>query len=357
MRAQKTWQRLTLLIVLAYEGLGALAGGGMLVAKPDGRYMDIPVSIMHGAFRDFLIPGVILFGLGLLNVAAFVAALRKSRADWLWAGLAIGGLGVWFLVEIIILRELHWLHVMWGFPVILGGMVAMPLLPFRAATLRDVWLACGAVSSLLYVAMNVIVPLQWPGYSHASQVVSELAAVGAPTRPLWVVLGLLYTLLVIAFGRGVWMAGADARDGRLQIAGILLALYGALGFVWPFAPMHLREVLVVGGGTFSDTLHIALGTATEIIYLLALGFAATALGRTFRSYSVATFVVLVAFGVLLFQEAPNVGADRPTPLIGVWERINIGVFLLWMIVLAIVLIGRRRPTSRRAPLHALAHAA
>src|SRR4029453_6419034 len=151
---QPRWQRIILLIVLAYEGLGCLSGGGLLIARPDGRYMEMPVGIMHGTFRDFLIPGVILFGLGILTVAAFFAVLRKSRRDWLWAGLALGGLAVWFTVEIIILRELHWLHVMWGFPVILGGAMALPLLPFRPETRRDTWLVCGVASSLLYVAMN-----------------------------------------------------------------------------------------------------------------------------------------------------------------------------------------------------------
>jgi hypothetical protein len=31
-------------------------------------------------------------------------------------------------------------------------------------------------------------------------------------------------------------------------------------------------------------------------------------------------------------------ANLPTPLIGVWERINIGVFLLWVVMLAIALL-------------------
>jgi hypothetical protein len=46
----------------------------------------------------------------------------------------------------------------------------------------------------------------------------------------------------------------------------------------------------------------------------------------------------LVFGVLTFLEAPGVAATRPTPLIGVWERINIGVFLLWVVVLAVVLV-------------------
>jgi hypothetical protein len=130
---QPTWKRITLLSVLGYEGAGALLGGGLLVAAPDGRLMDMPVDIMHGVFRDFLIPGLILIGLGILNTTAFVAVLRRTRTDWFLAGLALGGLAVWFIVEIAILRELHWLHAMWGLPVLTGCLVALSLVPSRRA--------------------------------------------------------------------------------------------------------------------------------------------------------------------------------------------------------------------------------
>jgi hypothetical protein len=356
MAAQRKWQRIALLAILGYEGLGALVGGSLLVASPDGRYMDLPVSIMHGSFQDFLIPGAILFALGLLAVAAFFAVWRRTAMDWLGAGLALRGFVVWFFVEIVILQELHWLHAMWGLPVILGVVVATPLLPFRRATMRTVWLACGALSSLLYVAMNIVGAMQWPAYRSAAQTVSELSAIGAPTRPLWVALGMLYTLLVLAFGWGVRMAAGD--DRRLRVAGTLITIYGALGLVWPFAPMHLREVLAAGGGTAADTLHLVLGGVTEVIYLVALGYAAMALGKAFRFYSLATLLALVAFGVLMVREAPLISANQPTPLIGVSERINIGAFLLWMVVLAIVLLARRRsPDTRGEPFQTLARPA
>ncbi len=130
---QPTWQRVILLCVLGYEGAGCLSGGGLLVAAPDGRLMDMRVEIMHGFFPDFLVPGLILIGFGILTTAAFVAVLRRTRYDWLLAGLALGGLAVWFLVEIAVLRELHWLHAMWGLPVLAGGLAALPLVPSRRA--------------------------------------------------------------------------------------------------------------------------------------------------------------------------------------------------------------------------------
>src|ERR1700739_2568788 len=86
------WQRVSLLAVLCYEALGCLLGGVLLVAAPDGRLMQMPVSLMHGAFPDFLVPGMILFLLGILNAVAFLSVLRRRPYGWLWTGIALGGL-------------------------------------------------------------------------------------------------------------------------------------------------------------------------------------------------------------------------------------------------------------------------
>ncbi len=202
---------------------------------------------------------------------------------------------------------------------------------------RKILLVCGIVSSLLYVAMNVFVPMRWEGYSSASQTVSELSAIGASTRPLWVPLGIAYTLLVAVFGCGVW---ASARQNRpLRVAGGLLVAYGVIGLAWP--PMHLREVLAAGGGTLTDTMHIVFAMVTVVLMLLAMGFGAVAFGNRFRLYSIATMVILLACGALTVPDAANIQANLPTPWVGVWERINIGVFLLWVVVLATMLLSAR----------------
>jgi hypothetical protein len=124
---QSNWLRIILLIILGYEGAGAIAGGNLLIIAPDGRLMDMPVDIMHGFFRNFLIPGIILLVLGILNTAAFITVLRRNRFDWLLSSLGLGGLLIWFITEIIILQEFHWLHAMWGLPVLLGCVAAFPL--------------------------------------------------------------------------------------------------------------------------------------------------------------------------------------------------------------------------------------
>ena len=201
--------------------------------------------------------------------------------------------------------------------------------------LRKTLLLCGIASSLLYIAMNFIVAMQWQAYSSASQTVSELSAIGAPTRSLWVMLGAFYTVLVTAFGWGVWRSAGENR--ALRSVGGLVLTYGALGLLWPLAPMHLRETLAAGGGTWTDTVHLALGTVTVLLMLTAMAIGAGTFGKWFGVYSIASLAVLFIFAALTFRDAPGVSQNLPTPWIGVWERINIGVFLLWVVVLAIAL--------------------
>jgi hypothetical protein len=209
--------------------------------------------------------------------------------------------------------------------------------------LRKALLTCGILSSLLYVAMLIFVPMKYEGYSFVTQTISELSAIGAPTRPLWVPLGIIYTLLIAAFGIGVWQSADENRP--LRISGTLLSTYGVIGIGWVFAPMHQREVLAAGGGTISDTMHLVMGAVSNLFMLVSMGFAAAAFGKWFRFYSITTILLLLVFGALTGMDSPNVEANLPTPWLGVWERIMLSVFMLWAVVLAIIILRKEKSAN------------
>jgi hypothetical protein len=336
---QVKWQRVILLSILVYEGLGAIVGGLLLILAPDGRYMQMPVGMMHGVFSDFLVPGIILFALGMLAMLAFFAVLRKRPSDWLMAGLALGGLYIWFVVEIIILQELHWLHGMWGIPVLMGWVIMLPLIAMRheAAPMQKLFLTCGILSSLWYLMMNIIVPMQDVNYSAVTQTISELSAIDAPTRILWVLLGTLYPLLYAAFGWGAIQSADGQRN--LRTMGYLIIIHSSFNFFWP--PMHLREVLAAGGGTLTDTLHITWAMITLLFNMLIMGFGAAAMGKGFRIYTIISFILFIVFGILIGLESPGVNANLSTPGIGIWERVNIAVNMSWIAVLAMLLLRKQ----------------
>src|SRR6187551_1058599 len=199
---------------------------------------------------------------------------------------------------------------------------------------RKFLIFCGVLASLLYIAMNIFIPPLYEGYNWVTQTVSELSAVDAPTRPLWFVLGIIYTLLVAAFGWGIFKSAGEKRS--LRIVGILMFLNGVFGLTW--SPMHQREALAAGGGTFTDTWHLVMATVTVLLMFLTIGFGAAAFGKGFRFYSIATIIVFIVFGVLTFVEAPNVDKNGSTPYIGLWERINIAAFMVWMLVFSAILL-------------------
>ena len=199
---------------------------------------------------------------------------------------------------------------------------------------RTFLLFSGVLASLLYIAMNLFIPPLYEGYNWVTQTVSELSAVDAPTRPLWFVLGIIYTMLVAAFGWGIFKSAGEKRS--LRIVGILMFLHGVLGLTW--SPMHQREVLAAGGGTFTDIWHLVMATVTVLLMFLTIGFGAAAFGKGFRFYSIATIFVFIVFGVLTFVEAPNVDKNGSTPYIGLWERINIAVFMVWLILFSFNLL-------------------
>jgi hypothetical protein len=213
----------------------------------------------------------------------------------------------------------------------------------RQTPLQQALLLCGIISALLYAAMLIIVPMFWQSYSSAAQTVSELSAIGAPSRSLWVALSRVWAVLYAAFGLGIWLTAGPNR--ALRVVGSTIILSNIVGLFWP--PMHQREVLAAGGETLTDTLHIVWTAVNGVFTLMAMGFGAAALSKPFRHYSIATMVILLAAGALTSLQAPRVNTNLPTPWIGVWERINIGVWLLWVVLLAIMLW--RRPLAQESP--------
>ena len=220
-------------------------------------------------------------------------------------------------------------------------MVILYCSPKNKKMARKFILFCGILASLLYIAMNIFIPPLYEGYNWITQTVSELSAVDAPTRPLWFPLGIAYTLLIAAFGWGIFRSAGEKRS--LRIVGILMFLHGALGLTW--SPMHQREALVAGGGTFTDTWHLVMATVTVLLMFFSIGLGAAAFGKGFRFYSIVTILVFIVFGILTFVEAPDVDKNLPTPYIGLWERINISAFMVWLFVFSIKLLRTEKKSS------------
>lgn len=205
---------------------------------------------------------------------------------------------------------------------------------------RRALLACGVLAPLVYVAGDLLAVARWDGYSMRAQTISELMAIGAPTRPMLVVLFGAFDVLVVALGLGLWESAGPSR--ALRATAVVLFAYGLVGAAGLlFAPMHLRGA----EGSLTDVLHIAATIGLVGLTLLAMVLGAVAGSRRFRAYTVATIVLLVVFGALAGLQGQAIADNTATPWLGVLERVNVYATMAWLAALS---LGELRRNRRRA---------
>jgi uncharacterized protein DUF998 len=199
---------------------------------------------------------------------------------------------------------------------------------------RKLLLICGVLASLVYIGTDILAAALYAGYSFRDQAVSELFAIGAPTSRLVVPLFTLSSALLLPFALGVW--SASGRSRALRVMAFMIAGNAVDSLVlWNFFPMHMRGV----EPTFTDTMHLIL--AINPFVLLSIGFGAAAFRNWFRFYSLGTILALFVPALFAFMYVSQVGANQPTPWLGLTERISQYSFQLWQAVLAVVLLRVR----------------
>lgn len=207
----------------------------------------------------------------------------------------------------------------------------------QSRILHKAVLACGILAALTYVATDVVASLRYPGYNFIDQAVSELFAIGAPTSRIVVPLFTLSSTLVAVFAVGVWRSSRTSRTLRWLAVAIFANAVNSL-VLWNFFPMHMRGAAL----TSTDLMHAILAVNPFVVLSVVCGIAAFT--GSFRAYSAATVLVLLAPAILSFSNLGAFAAHQPTPGMGLNERVAQYGYQLWQATLAVVLLrqGRRR---------------
>jgi hypothetical protein len=103
--------------LLAINGAGAVYGGILLATDPTGWKLGMPTSILqYSPFSDFLVPGLLLLiiiGVGSLLVCALTLVKARGYATWtIFMGFT---LSIWIAVQMLMLRDVHALHLIYAF--------------------------------------------------------------------------------------------------------------------------------------------------------------------------------------------------------------------------------------------------
>ena len=210
--------------------------------------------------------------------------------------------------------------------------------------MRRLFLTCGVIAPLTYIATDIAAARLYPGYSYSDQAVSELFAIGAPTATMVVRLFTLSSALFVLFSVGLRLS-TRSRLMRLMALMILLNAVDCL-LLWNFFPMHMRGAAL----TLTDKMHAILAINPFVLATIAL--AIYAFKRWFRFYSIAIFVVVLSSATVSFLYVPQVAANQASPGFGLAERVAQYAHQSWHAVLAVLLLHRlpndfaNHPTGR-----------
>lgn len=104
-----------LFILVSFIAITSILSGLMMISNPDGGILNLSLILLDGtSFKDFLIPGILLTTIvgGVNLLAAFYNMQRHvNRYNWAMAGgMMISG---WIIVQMILIKSFHWLHILY----------------------------------------------------------------------------------------------------------------------------------------------------------------------------------------------------------------------------------------------------
>lgn len=220
----------------------------------------------------------------------------------------------------------------------MGDSAAVSRKGFTREMLIKWLLRCGVFVPVVQIGGDIFAAMRYSGYSYVNQSVSELSAIGAPTRPITAAVGIAYEILVLAFAVGVWLV---AEKRGMRATAIILGVFALNAVIWGFFPMQQRGNQM----TFTDYAHIggAILQVLTIVLFMAVGSGVS--GRWFRVFSILMIVAVLAAGGVAGSQAGQITTGGPTPFMGLIERISFYGPSIWTLVLAIQLMRQQRERS------------
>jgi len=191
---------------------------------------------------------------------------------------------------------------------------------------------CGILSPILYILATIIGGLLIPEYSHIKNAVSELIQSGAPNKLLLVTLMVISSISTILGCLGIILTHKK-RINKLVTTGIILILInGLLGLltytIFPQDPIHAPM-------TLPGIMHIVIVAISALItivspLLVGFGICRNEGWESFKLYSIiSVLIIFIAGGLTPFIILKEI------PLMGLIQRIAIGAYFQWFIVLSI----------------------
>lgn len=107
--------KLLLFISISFMAVTATLSGLLMISNPSGEILHLPLRLLEGTpFTNFRVPGILLTGIvGGVNLLAVFYNIKRHANRYNWAmagGFVIVG---WICIQMILLKSIHWLHLIY----------------------------------------------------------------------------------------------------------------------------------------------------------------------------------------------------------------------------------------------------
>ena len=199
----------------------------------------------------------------------------------------------------------------------------------------------GIFGPIVFLLNDIVGSIITQGYSPIIHAVSELTQAGSENAFLLSSLFLIAAMMLVVFAIGLVRHYKFGHSKLIFLGGLLIGFLGILsalsGTIFPMDPFN-------GDATFAGEMHKILTGINIVLIILAIPIIGTGLYREkqwklFRLYSIITVLIMGTFGGLT-----SVLMMNDIELLGLFERITIYAYQLWIFILAFLII-KEQPTS------------
>jgi hypothetical membrane protein len=194
-------------------------------------------------------------------------------------------------------------------------------------------LASAVLGTLAIALLTILGGASFPGYSHASQFISELGATGAPHARLVNLAGFLPAgILICSFAVLAWKALPGSVGATLGLLGIALFGFGYLVAAYFPCDVGCRP----SEPSFSQFMHNALGMLGYLTAPLALAL----LGWQARAWQGGQLLSVLGFACAVAAFAGLALLSPEFAYVGVAQRVLEASVLSWTVACGIYLVTR-----------------
>ena len=197
----------------------------------------------------------------------------------------------------------------------------------KSESTRKTLVSCGIIFPIFSTITYIILDLLRPDYNPLTLTISELGVVGTSTALIASIIFIIVGIMITLFALGLYLTIREEKSALIGC--FLLSCDGILGYVG-------SGIFPVDAGVFPVTFHGLMHFIVSMVSLLVMVLAPFFIAHALKEKESIMYKFSIIIGILLFfLMGIFVSLSLFNILIGLFQRITIGLYSAWIFIIAI----------------------